>query len=265
MLDDAARTRDATSVATVLGALAPLFQTLPESIAEIRSETGTHLERITGWTNRRGVAGVVWQHLERTLVGVSRCPADQPCPACRLGEPCPRDTWTASLADFVLPEPDEPSVVAFWNPRGQSSDERGKGAGRGWAAMRAVAPPLADATLRRCLDFYRAERQPERATDVADQVWREGCRDPAIAALHAMTTAAGGRISDIEAAIGECRQVLARRLGNTERAWDHLAVVAAMLDGRLARELVPSSARHIAHNPVRAARAPRFLRRAVVA
>jgi hypothetical protein len=54
--------------------------------------------------------------------------------------------------------------------------------------------------------------------------------------------------------------VLAGRLGNTDRAWDHLAVVKAMLNGRLARVLVPPATRHVAQNPRRPARTPRFLR-----
>lgn len=44
------------------------------------------------------------------------------------------------------------------------------------------------------------------------------------------------------------------------RAWDHLAVVLAMLNGRLARALVPPTARHLARNPSRPARPLRFLR-----
>jgi hypothetical protein len=77
---------------------------------------------------------------------------------------------------------------------------------------------------------------------------------------RATITAAGGRPGDLEAAIAECREVLAGRLGNTDRAWDHLAVVKAMLNGRLARVLVPPATRHVAQNPRRPARTPRFLR-----
>lgn len=127
--------------------------------------------------------------------------------------------------------------------------------------MRADAPTLADAVLRRCLDFYRAGRKTEIADAVVGQVWRERCRDPAVVAVHATITAAGGRTGDFEAAIAECREVLSGRLGNTDRAWDHLAVVKAMLNGRLARTLVPPATRHVARDPRRPARTPRFLRR----
>jgi hypothetical protein len=72
--------------------------------------------------------------------------------------------------------------------------------------------------------------------------------------------ATGGRPGDLEAAIAECHEALAGRLGNTDRAWDHLAVVKAMLNGRLARALVPPTARHVAQNPVRPSRPLRFLR-----
>ena len=93
-------------------------------------------------------------------------------------------------------------------------------------------------------------------------MWREGCRDPAVVAAHATLTAAGGRPGDLDAAIAECREALACRLGNTDRAWNHLAVVKARLEGRLARALVPPAARHEARLPARPARTPRFLRAA---
>lgn len=89
---------------------------------------------------------------------------------------------------------------------------------------------------------------------------REGCRGPGVTAIHATTTAAGGRAGDLEVALLECREVLAPRLGNTERAWDDPAIVAAMIDGRLSRALVPPPARHVARRPAREARRPRFLR-----
>ena len=260
VLADAARRKDTTAVAVVLGALAPLLATLPDNIAALRGETGTSLPRVTGRKGDRGVAVVLWLHLEQMLAGVTRCPADRPCPACRLGQPCSRDIWPQSLAAFVLPEPTDRMVTAFWNPRGQATDQKGKGGGRGWASMRTDAPSLADATLRRCLDFYRSDRKAEVADAVVDQVWREGCRDPAVVAIHATLTAAGGRPCDLEAAIAECRETLAGRLGNTDSAWDHLAVVKAMLNGRLARALVPPATRHFARNPRRPARTTRFLR-----
>jgi hypothetical protein len=260
VLADAASRKDATAAATVLGALGPLLATLPDNIADLRIETGASLPRVAGRKGGRGVAVVLWLHLEQMLAGVSRCPADRPCPACRLGQPCPRDTWPQALAAFVLPAPTDRTATAFWNPSGQATDEKGKGGGRGWASMRADAPTLADAALRRCLDFYRAGRKTEFADAVVDQVWREGCRDPAVVAAHATTTAAGGRPGDLEAAIAECHEALAGRLGNTDRAWDHLAVVKAMLNGRLARALVPPTARHVAQNPVRPSRPLRFLR-----
>ncbi|MFN8628879.1 MAG: hypothetical protein U0838_00740 [Chloroflexota bacterium] len=90
---------------------------LPDAIAGVRVEAGAHLGRIAGWTNRRGVAGVFWQHLERMLAGMPLCRPGRLRPSCRLGDPCPRDAWVGELAEFVLPEPDEASVVAIWNPR----------------------------------------------------------------------------------------------------------------------------------------------------
>ena len=260
VLTAAAGRRDATATATTLGVLAPMFGTLPDNIADLRVEVGASLPRITGKKGTRGVALVLWAHLESLLASVDRCPEDRPCPSCRVGEPCPRDTWHLSIAEFVLPEPDEKTATAFWNPSGMGREERGKGSGRGWTAMRADAPPLADAVMRRVLAFYRADEKLETVDTVVDQVWREGCRDPGVVASHATMTASGGRPLDLEAAIAECREVLVHRQGNTDRAWEHLAVVRVMLDGRLARALVPPVARHAPADPKRAARQPRFLR-----
>jgi len=261
VLTDSARRRDSTAVATVLGALGPLLATLPDNIAALRVETGALLARITGRRNDRGVAVALWIHLQHLLAGVGRCPADAPCPACRDGLPCPRDTWPHALAVFVMPAPTERTATAFWNPRGQpQGSDRGKGGGRGWASMRADAPPLADAVLRRCLDFYRTSGDPDAVDDVVDQVWREGCRDPAVAAARAAKTAAGGRPADLAVADAECREALALRGGSTERAWDHLAVLGAMVAGKVARSRIPVSSRHTAVNPRRPARTPRFLR-----
>lgn len=265
VLASAAARGDATAVATVLGPLNPLLASLRDNIASLRVETGAVLPRIAGRRSDRGVAVVLWLYLEQLLAGVGRCPESLPCPACRDGLPCPRDTWPQALAVFVMPEPTEKTATAFWNPRGQAqSDERGKGSGRGWASMRADAPTLADAVLRRCLEFYRAEGKFDSVDDVVDQVWREGCRDPGVTAFHASKTATGGRPVDLVAAAMECRETLALRDGNTDRAWDHLSVLAAMLDGRLARSLVPPAARHAAVNPRRPARKPRFLRQGAV-
>ena len=260
VLADAAKRKDSTAAATVLGALGPLLATLPDNIAALRAETGAPLSRITGRRSDRGVAVVLWQHLAQLLAGVGRCPADAPCPACRDGPPCPRDTWPHALAAFVMPAPTERTATAFWNPKGQSRDERGKGGGRGWASMRADAPALADAVLRRCLDFHRASGDADAVDDVVDQVWREGCRDPGVAASRSAKTASGGRAVDLAVADAECREALALRAGSTERAWDHLAALAAMVAGQLARSRVPASARHTPANPKRPARTPRFLR-----
>ena len=260
VLTAAAGRRDATAVATVLAALNPLFATLPDNIAGLRIETGVALPRITGQRSDRGVAIALWLHLQQILAGVGRCPADRPCLACRDGLPCPRDTWSHGLAVFVMPKPTERTATAFWNPKGQSRDEKGKGGGRGWTSMRADAPTLADAVLRRCLDFYRASGDLDAVDDVVDQVWREGCRDPGVVAAHAAKTAAGGRSADLAAADAECREVLALRGGNTERAWDHLGMLGAMVTGQLARSRVPALARHAAADPKRPARTPRFLR-----
>lgn len=260
VLAETTRRGDSTATATVLGALAPLFPSLPSSIADLRTETGANLVRVEGRGGERGVAVVLWQHLTRLLAAVPQCSRAVPCRACRGGVPCPRDTWPLALAAFALPEATEKTATAFWNPSGQGTDERGKGAGRGWSAMWAVAPGLADAMLRRCLDFYRATRQFDLAASVAEQVWREGCRDPMVVAIHAETAGTPNRAVDLSAAIAACQQALALRHGSSDWAWDQLDLLTANLEGRLARSMVPPASRHAAQNPKRPARTPRFVR-----
>ena len=102
------------------------------------------------------------------------------------------------------------------------------------------------------------------AETVADQVWREGCRDPAVAVIHIQTVAAPGRVADLTVAVADCRDALALRRGSTDRAWEHLALLLSNLHGRLARAQVPPATRHTAQNPARPPRTPRFRRRCVV-
>jgi hypothetical protein len=108
-----------------------------------------------------------------------------------------------------------------------------------------AAPPLADAALRLVLDFHREQGRAWLVDDIVDQVWLAGCRDPQVGADYALVVAQGGREAALAAALADCRAVLAGRDGSTERGWDHLAVVAGMLDGHLARVRVPATAEQV--------------------
>lgn len=258
-LADAAAAGDAAGVATLLGALAPLLETMPDVLAEMRAEVPA-LPRIAGARNSRGVALALATWLEGVLASVPRCADADPCPACREGQACPRDTWPSVLVPAILATT-EREVVGIWNPRGLVTTSQSKGSGRGYAAIRRVHVGLADAVLRACYAYWIGENDPANAAHLVDQVWRQaGCRDPFIAEMRATQTAAGGRPADLRAALRDCRTVLAGRNGNTDPAWASLETRAALFEGRLARLANPSVRRHFPANPVRPARPPRFLR-----
>lgn len=250
---------DTAGPATVLGALAPLLADLPDTLKVMRKEVPS-LKRLTGQRNQRGVALSLYTYLDSLLAPIPRCAADvDPCPACREGRPCPRDTWTAGLALAVVAR-DEKSAVSFWNPRGLQVTTQNKGAGRGYLAVRRVAPALADAALRVCYGYWH-DAGSAAALQLADQVWRQAsCRDPLITEARAMATAAAGRPADLRAALRDCRTTLLVRDGNTDSAWASLAVRTAQIEGRLARRLARPDERHQPHPPRRPARPYRFLR-----
>lgn len=259
-LTDAAAAGDAAGAATALGALGPLLADLPTSIAAMRGEV-PQLRRTTGRGGRRGVAVAVFLWLDALLAPLPRCGADDPCPACRDGRACPRDTWPSALVPAVWGDTDR-EADAFWNPRGgQAQMSWHKGAGRGYLAMRSSAPRLADAVLRTCYEHWRRQGDALIAAQVADQTWRQaGCRDPFITEARAVMTAAAGRPADLRAALRDCRLVLAHRNGSTDPAWASLAVRAAQIEGRLARQARPAVRRHHPTDPKRPPRPPRFLR-----
>lgn len=214
---------------------------------------------IPGAANRRGVALAIHAWLDTTLGGIERCAADDPCPACRDGQPCPLDTWRSALVPSAI-RLEESAVVAFWDTKG-SGNAQGKGHGRGYLAMRRVAPGLADVVLRACLAFHRTAGNPATADQIADQAWREtGCLDPAITEARATVIARGGRRKDLDAAVKICGRVLAPRNESTDPAWASLAMRADQLDGRRTRLARSASRRHHPRRPQRPARQPRFLR-----
>jgi DNA polymerase III epsilon subunit-like protein len=258
-LTDRAASGDAAGTATVLGALMPLLGALPRSITELRAE-GPTVQRTPGQSGRRGVAIVLHSWLDGALSSMPRCPDDDPCPSCRLGEPCPRDVWPQSLVPSLF-DGRESAIEGFWNTRGVRPTSKGKGAGRAYLAVRRVAPGLADAALRHCYRHWRDAGKPAVAAQLADQAWREaGCRDPLIAEARALVIARAGRPNDLRAALRDCQVVLACGDGSTDPAWSSLALRAAQIEGRLGRLLTPPARSHRAAAPKRPPRPPRFLR-----
>ena len=258
-LRDAAAAGDQAGAATVLGALMPLLGLLPDTIEAMRAE-GPQLTRLTGQRGQRGVAVALHNWLEALLAPIERCGAHDQCPACRAGDPCPTDVWRAGLVSSVI-SADRVQVVAFWNTRSATVAASSKGAGRGYAAMHCNAPLLADTVLRFCHAFYREHGEAGTAAQLTDQVWRqEGCRDPYIAEARAITTSAGGRPTDLVAALRDCRRVLRARNGSTDPAWSSLAIRAAQVGARLARLTHPPTEHHHSLTPQRPTRQPRFLR-----
>ncbi len=254
-----AGTTDPAAVATILGALVPLLDPLPDAIDAMRAEV-PGLVRHAGKGGARGVALALYTHLDAVLAGLPRCPTERPCPSCRDGLPCPRDVWAAALVASVFAGT-ETSATTLWNVRGLAATPQSKAAGRSYLSLQQAAPALADFAIRAAHAFWRENGDPGTAASLADQVWREaGCRDPGITEARALLTAAPGRSTDLAAAIADCEAVLAANRGCTDAAVTSLAVTTEMLSGRLSRLDNPTVRRHHPANPVRPARPARFLR-----
>lgn len=251
----AAATDDA-GAATVLGALAPLLAMMPPAIKEARREC-PGLRAFPGTGGPRGVAVSVADWISTTTAAFTRCPENDPCPACRHGQPCPLDVWPDSLVPLAL-DPTPETVIAFWHPTALGAPTS-KGGGKGWLSMRRNAPPLAEAVLRACHAFWM-ETAPATADSVVDTVWAVGCRDPFITEARVVRIAIAGRPADLRAALADCEAVLKGRDGSTDPAWASLAVRAAQLEGRL---LVLEDPKHRRARQAHAKRPPRptrFLR-----
>lgn len=261
-LSAAAASGEAAKTATVLGALLPLLGNLPTTIAALRGP-GRGLPRIPGQSGRRGAALALCLWMEATLAAIDRCPpTGAPCPSCREGQPCPRDTWQLALAGSVLGSSTN-EATNYWNTRSVSASVAAKGSGRGYLAVRRVSVALADAGLRQCIAAWRAAGDRRTAEQVADQTWQAGSRDPLIAEIRALVAARGGRPADLQAAVAICASVLGTRADSSDPAWESLAVREAQIGGRLSRLANPTVRRHHPTNPKRAPRAARFLRAAL--
>lgn len=145
-------------------------------------------------------------------------------------------------------------------PSGRPATGPPSRASASWARNRAL---LADAMLRRCVVFWRERGKLGTARRLAHQAFEAGCRDPEVTAYHAELVAAGGRLADLRAAIGDCEAVLALRGNSTDPAWNVLGARAAWFAARVNALEIPSERRHHPMNPERPPRRPRFLRTSV--
>ncbi len=258
VLDATAAAGDVAGAATLVGALAPMLGRLPGSIAEMRRH-GPPLVRVPGAGNQRGVALALHAWLAARLDRLGRCRPDDPRPACREGEPCPLDTWRTALVPSAIGMTAR-QVVSFWSTTATGPTTK-KGAGRGYLALRRTAIPLADAALRACLEFHRANGDRLTASLLAEQVWQQTrCLDPAVTEVRASTIASGGRPADLAAAIEACHLALATRGRSTDPAWTSLETRAAQLAARARRQQADAGERHGPTRFPRQPRAPRFLR-----
>lgn len=223
---------------------------------------------------RRKPAIALAHGIERLTAALPRC-ADDACPSCSLGDPCPRDTFARTIARAVLD--------AEWKG-GLMKEEvlRAWGAGHGVggyyyhrtdaaqmsqsqkaAGGPPAGPQLADATTALLVTAYPAfgdaPDRVARARELLARAVREGCGDPALWEAWARLLAEGGRAPDLERAIAACDQELDRRPAyTTDPAWASLALTRDQLASRLERigerTAVKNGAtivvrRHAARNP----------------
>lgn len=255
VLDDQIAAADVAGTATVLAAVGPLLPALPP---------------VPGRSGLRRAALDFHDRYQPQLAALGRCADDDPCPSCRIGDPCPLDTWPDCLAVAALGGPLTADLARGF------FETTGKEAGTGpWAVWRAHAKTdrtrLADAALRHVHDYWRATGQDGRASTLARMSWNLGAREPNLAAAHASALSAGGRDVDLAAAHDVSQQALATRGGSTADGWPELAAMTAYLDGRINRSRVRYSdqfdadgnpvpiRRHHPDNP-RRTRPARFLR-----
>lgn len=251
LLSERAKAADTAGCATIMGAIGSLFgAALPEG------------------GNRRRSAVRLDEELSLILAPLSRCAGPDLCPSCRLGQPCPLDTWRLDLAEPALGETAKAARGFFMT----TSDHR---RANGYITMRDGGHvQLADAALRLVHRHWQDTGASDRADQLVEFAWAVGCRDPQIAEAHAMALAAGGRERDLELAAEVCSITLAARAGNTDEAWHLLSIRESQIRGQIERRRalftnttdaagnrVPKR-RHHPTNP-RRVRPPRFLRSTV--
>lgn len=241
---------DVAGTATVLAPSLPLLERLPAGLVK---------------RELRASAEAIDVELSRLFDPLGRCGDLDRCPNCRFGEPCALDVWRLALGPAAIGGPLEVRARQFIMPTPG-------GRVQPYFSLRARGhESLADAALRLIVRHYRATGFPDRADQLVDLAWANGCRDPEIAEAQAVNLAAAGRDPDLHAAAAVCAETLPRRNGSTDEAWRLLAIREASIEGQLERRRVRYGdqvdengqpiplRRHHPTNP-RRVRAARFLR-----
>lgn len=209
-LDRALSRPDPAAVATLLGALETNLGALPGRPAALR------------WHKQWGAR----------LAGAGACAADDGCPSCRAGQPCPLDTWHHQLATAALGPIDgtRQSAASFLNTKGADS---GKGVFTTWRAKGHAR--LADYAAWLVHEHWRTIDQHANAEAVARYAWQAGGRDPRLAAVHARNVAAAGGVKQLQRGLDVCGEALLSRAGSTDDGWRDLLATRGRLSGKLAR------------------------------
>lgn len=213
-LDERVADGDAAGVATVLGALLPLLPALPPASGRLGFRT-VQLDWALRWGPR--------------LEALGRCGAADRCPACRRRAPCPLDTWPDTVAAAALGDPTR-YAAGFFETKGR---EAGAGAHMQW--RKKGATQVADAAVWLCLAHWRAVGHPDRAGQVAQLAWGDGCRQPEVVDAYAGQLAAAGGVADLRAALLAAKLTLRARNGSTHDGWARLQARTHQLAGQLQR------------------------------
>ena len=204
-------TPDVPTVATLLGALLPLLERLPDRAAALR------------WHDK-------WRPL---LTGLGRCPRDEtlvPCPDCRAYRPCPLESWYDHLAAAARGKVTVGTTKSFLHVTGT---HLGRGVFTTW--LDAGRTRLAEATAWLVYEEHRAAGQEAAAQTFARYVHLAGGRQPRLVAAYATLLAAPGSEEALERAIKTCDEALAGWGGNTSDGWPELRAKRGQLAGRLTR------------------------------
>jgi DNA polymerase III epsilon subunit-like protein len=226
VLDEALTRTDAPAAATLLGALSPRLEGLPDRAAALK------------WHKRWGAR----------LDSAGACGDGDSCPDCQAALPCPLDTWQQPLAAVALGRIDGKRQAArsFLHTQGAGS---GTGVFTTWHAT--GHGRLADHAAWLVHEHWRATGQHLHALSVARYAWTAGGRDPRLAAVHARNVATPGSVETLQRGIDICAEALFGRSGSTDDGWHDLLATRGRLAGQLARRrFKPSGAIDTNGNPI---------------
>lgn len=202
---------DVPAVATLLGALLPLLERLPDRPAALR------------WHD-------TW---EPRLAPLGRCPRTSKavaCPECRSYRPCPLDSWYDHLAIAARGKVTDQSRKSFLHVTGAN---QGRGVFTTW--LNADRTRLAEATAWRVFEEHRAAGQEATAQTFARYAHLAGGRQPRLVAAYATLLASPGSEAALERAIKTCDEGLTHAHGDTSDGWPELRAKRGQLAGRLTR------------------------------